>query len=197
MNKIIIGRVIPLALLGCAVASLSIVSLNRYRVHKVYRNASSSGGAIVESSFAGGVLTDILELDFRNSSLDDGAFRTIAAEAEGFGVELLDLANTSLSDDTMPLLHKFPQLRWIDISGTSVTSKGLADIVNLPHLETVVAYDTDIDERFLSRLSPRVEIRRVQLHGDWRLTPEVPPWSLERRANEEPVRQGIETIRPV
>jgi len=70
------------------------------------------------------------------------------------------------TDEDMQLLAKLPQLREVDVSGTDITGQGLEWLANTPHLETLRAYDLDLDDGDLHRLAKAVNLVSLGVMGN-------------------------------
>jgi hypothetical protein len=79
---------------------------------------------------------------------------------------VLQMANPTVTDETLRYLRGMDQLRELDLNDTQVTDEGLTVVADLPRLEELRLARTKIsDEGFRKHLSPKGSLRKLDLTG--------------------------------
>jgi hypothetical protein len=80
------------------------------------------------------------------------------------GITTLDLSGSRrVTDAGIALLARLPQLRYLDLSGTSVTDHGLTVLEELPQLETLSLIGTRVGDAGMAPLEHCESLRRLNL----------------------------------
>jgi Leucine-rich repeat (LRR) protein len=76
-------------------------------------------------------------------------------------LEKLALAETQITDASLPTIRKLPKLRELVLSHTKITSKGMLSLRDLPELRLLRIYQVPLtkeDRAELQRALPKLEI---------------------------------------
>jgi hypothetical protein len=80
-------------------------------------------------------------------------------------LESLDLFETGVGDDDMPLVGKMSKLKMLILEDTDVTSAGLRHLANLTELRVLWLSKTQIDDRGIRHLTGLAKLRELFLDG--------------------------------
>lgn len=100
-------------------------------------------------------------LRIEHVSIDKDSFQTICSQ---LGIEELSLQGTDLQEEWLALLRS-TKLRFLNVSNTATTKKGLAAIAQLPALEELQLVDTQVCAEDLSVLHAAGRLHCLRLGG--------------------------------
>lgn len=107
-------------------------------------------------------LRETLECTLTNTYVTAGGLKSLARLPR---LESLDLSQTDVTDETMPLVASFARLRELSLARTAVSSRGLAALSKLTQLEQLSLYETRVTDVALTSLDHFPNLRSLDLRG--------------------------------
>jgi hypothetical protein len=105
----------------------------------------------------------------RGSSRPDAVQERAAVELEKLGARVLqdedspgkpvvkvDFTGSSVKDDDLAQLRKFPKVRSVDLTGTDISDAGLAHLKEMPQLESVRLFRTRVTPTGIKQLQEAI-----------------------------------------
>jgi len=80
-------------------------------------------------------------------------------------VEFANLSNRCVDDNCIALCTQLPNLRFLDLSGTAITTTGIEKLIECRRIEDLCLDDTSLQERDIEILSRSASLRRVSIRN--------------------------------
>ncbi len=108
------------------------------------------------------------EVGIRIKSIDDAVLKDVVEELQELAeLRYLNLSeNRNITNEGMKYLRSLPQLRTLNLSSCSISSKGLIPLKDLPHLERLIlSYCNRLSDPALKTLEAMRQLEYVDLQG--------------------------------